>query len=195
FLLAISVPSGIALELLLKVFLHRPRPVYSLDSTYSFPSGHATLAAVFFFVLAYSFYCNFREKWQRYCFVAACCFLALLIGFSRIYLEMHFASDVIAGFALGIWCVASVMLLLQKFAGFIAPRHKFITLFFCQSGVMQPKQGKSPYPGIAGAVGGTTIAMIALVVVFASSQAWVILPIVLFMSLLGIMLGYFASKK
>lgn len=57
------------------------------------------------------------------------------------------------------------------------------------------KEDKNPYPGIAGAIGGTTIAMIALIVIFASQYAWVTVPIIAFMSLLGIMLGYFASKK
>jgi hypothetical protein len=57
------------------------------------------------------------------------------------------------------------------------------------------KDEKNPLVGIAGVIGGTTIAMIALIVIFASSSAWVIAPVVVFMSLLGIMLGHFASRK
>ena len=57
------------------------------------------------------------------------------------------------------------------------------------------KGDKNPQVGIAGAIGGTTIVMIALVVIFANVHAWVIAPIVGFMALLGIFLGYSASKK
>lgn len=54
---------------------------------------------------------------------------------------------------------------------------------------------KNPYVGIAGAVGGTTIAMIALIVIFANEHAVVIAPVVFCMALMGILLGFFASRK
>lgn len=114
-LLAVSVLAGVCMELLLKIVIGRPRPVDSLTDTFSFPSGHATLGAVYFFVLAYSFYGDFRIRWLKHVFVSSCCFLALLIGISRIYLDLHYLSDVLAGLALGIWCVVSVLLLLQRF--------------------------------------------------------------------------------
>jgi len=57
------------------------------------------------------------------------------------------------------------------------------------------KNEKNPYVGIASAIGGTMIAMIALIVIFANENAWVIAPLAAFMALLGIMLGYFAGRK
>lgn len=56
-------------------------------------------------------------------------------------------------------------------------------------------EDKNPMAGIAGVIGGTTIAMIALVLIFSPVNAWVIAPIVASMAVLGIFLGYFASKK
>ena len=55
--------------------------------------------------------------------------------------------------------------------------------------------GRNPYTGIAGAIGGTTIVMIALIVIFAPAYAWISIFIVVAMVILGIALGAFASKK
>lgn len=57
------------------------------------------------------------------------------------------------------------------------------------------KKDENPQVRIAGAIGGTLIAMILAVVIFAQSSAWVIAPLAGFMSLLGIMLGYFSRNK
>lgn len=51
----------------------------------------------------------------------------------------------------------------------------------------------NPFAAIARTVGGTTIAMIPLIVIFVPHYAWVIFPLVGFMSFLGIMLGLFAG--
>ena len=58
----------------------------------------------------------------------------------------------------------------------------------------EDKGKNSPYVGIAGVIGGITIAMIAMILIFAENDEWIIVPVVLFMSLFGTMLGYFASK-
>ncbi len=57
------------------------------------------------------------------------------------------------------------------------------------------KKEENPYVGIAGAVGGLTVAMVAIIAIFANQNIWVVAPVVASMSLLGILLGYFASKK
>lgn len=49
--------------------------------------------------------------------------------------------------------------------------------------------------GIAAIIGGLTLIMIALIVLFIPNSAWIIVPIVIFMALLGMSLGKFASKK
>lgn len=82
----------IIVELLLKNFFMRVRPDLSFDS-YSFPSGHATIA----FAAAYIF-----SKQRRY-FAWFFYVLAILTAISRIYLGRHYPSDVLAGAATGIF--------------------------------------------------------------------------------------------
>lgn len=51
-----------------------------------------------------------------------------------------------------------------------------------------------PFVGIAGAIGGIFLVIVLFVMIFASSQAWILMPIVFAMALMGIFLGYFALK-
>lgn len=83
---------------ILKLIVQRPRPnVVRLvvESGYSFPSGHATTSFVLYEVIAYLL-------WDKHkilaCFVGA---LPLFIGVSRIYVGVHYTSDVIGGYLLG----------------------------------------------------------------------------------------------
>ncbi len=99
----------------LKDILKRSRPVVPLISRahgYSFPSGHSLSSVVFYGMLAYLAVKYIRNKPLRLlvvCFLA--CFV-ILIGFSRIYLNVHYASDVLAGLALGVlWLMGSKWIL------------------------------------------------------------------------------------
>jgi hypothetical protein len=56
------------------------------------------------------------------------------------------------------------------------------------------KAGQNPYVGIAAVVGGITVGMMALILLWAEGSEWIIVPVVLCMTLFGIMLGYYASK-
>ena len=69
---------------------------------YSFPSGHATATAALFFTLA-MVYCRHNQgnRTGRALAIAAAAFVALLVGISRVYLGVHFPSDVVAGWAAG----------------------------------------------------------------------------------------------
>ncbi|MFP4117603.1 MAG: hypothetical protein ACLFTR_01640 [Candidatus Woesearchaeota archaeon] len=60
---------------------------------------------------------------------------------------------------------------------------------------MPRKDESKDFSGIAGAIGGTTIGMIAVIVIWASYAAWIIIPVVGFMTLLGISLGYMQYKS
>ncbi len=60
---------------------------------------------------------------------------------------------------------------------------------------MKEKDELKDFSGIAGAIGGTTIGMIAVISLWASYHAWVIVPVVGFMTLLGISLGYMQYKS
>lgn len=94
------------LNLGLKQFLHRTRPDTMYVSmmrfkSYSFPSGHSFGAAVIYGLLGYLAYSYFSYPFNLMS-VTAVLLLVLLIGLSRIYLGAHYASDVVAGWALGI---------------------------------------------------------------------------------------------
>ena len=90
-------------EIILKNIIERHRPFISIEginllidapTSYSFPSGHTTSSFAATFVLAR----NFKKK-SIYIFT-----LATLIAFSRIYLGVHFPTDIIAGVILGLSC-------------------------------------------------------------------------------------------
>lgn len=101
------------LETVLKEIFRRPRPPHAPPAEaygYSFPSGHATVAAALFLVLAWLWYRRTRRRWPG----PAGLLLTLLIGTSRIYLGAHYPSDVLAGFVLGIAWGLAVLLFLGR---------------------------------------------------------------------------------
>ena len=111
-LLAVVV-GGNLLNVCLKHFLHRGRPVFEdpilMLPTYSFPSGHAMAATVFYgLAAAYAATHSSRQYLSRAAILAAVIMIAL-VCFSRVYLGVHYLSDVIAGVAEGIaWLVVSL---------------------------------------------------------------------------------------
>jgi membrane-associated phospholipid phosphatase len=97
----------------LKELFHRTRPesVQALihAQQYSFPSGHAMVASAFYLYLAYLTWRLVRPRW-RGVLIVGLVVLVLLIGLSRIYLEAHYLSDVIAGYFAGIlWTDALIL--------------------------------------------------------------------------------------
>ena len=98
---------------LLKTIFHRVRPTPLLGliaaQQYSFPSGHGMESAAFYGFVAYLAWRLF-EGWTRWLAVAALALLVLLIGWSRIYLQAHYLSDVLAGYLAGlIWLDALIV--------------------------------------------------------------------------------------
>lgn len=85
----------------LKIFFARARPENALlaGTTKAFPSGHATAAVVFFMLLLY--FAIEHKKKENWIFIATP-LLILFIGFTRIYLNVHWLTDVLGGFALGL---------------------------------------------------------------------------------------------
>ncbi|HEY0582962.1 MAG TPA: phosphatase PAP2 family protein [Chloroflexota bacterium] len=97
----------------LKAVFHRtrPAPVDAIISAqqWSFPSGHAMVSAAFYFYIAYLCWRIVPGVW-RYVLAAALTLLVLLIGISRIYLQAHYLSDVIAGYLVGfLWTEAIII--------------------------------------------------------------------------------------
>lgn len=108
---------SITLNLLLKGVYHRPRPLLPLVSAsgLSFPSGHAMISASFYGLLIYLTQTHIRRPaqwWLRWLLTGALLLLIGLIGLSRVYLRVHYASDVLAGFAAGgTWLLIAIPLL------------------------------------------------------------------------------------
>jgi membrane-associated phospholipid phosphatase len=94
----IMAGSGV-LQLLAKWAIDRPRPNLA---AWGFPSGHALSVLVFFGLMVYIVCsCTARSRWR--CLVTAACLPpVLVVGYSRLYLEMHWLSDVLGGFAAGL---------------------------------------------------------------------------------------------
>jgi undecaprenyl-diphosphatase len=110
-LLAITMVGMAALDVTLKLAFHRPRPVAYFGptpTTYSFPSGHAMGSFCFYGVLAAILAARAKERRTKWCIWAGATLLIGLIGFSRIYLGVHYPSDVIAGYCAGAVWVAAV---------------------------------------------------------------------------------------
>ena len=104
--------SSLLLMFTLKLFFQRARPdlpVIGDVSGFSFPSGHALISVVFYGLFIHMAWHEVKTKWLRNVLIVLLSILILLIAFSRVYLRVHYASDVIAGIAVGfIWLVLSL---------------------------------------------------------------------------------------
>jgi len=107
--------SSLVLMLLLKQLFQRKRPLSPLLKAakgLSFPSGHAITAVTFYGLLIYILQHTITSDWLRIFFTGLLIVLILLIGFSRVYLRVHYASDVTAGFIIGsLWLIISLFVL------------------------------------------------------------------------------------
>ncbi|WP_299825892.1 phosphatase PAP2 family protein [uncultured Pontibacter sp.] len=97
-----------------KTFISRARPAdvaYYEVEHYSFPSGHATTALALYGLLAYFLYRHYNKSPYRNLYLWLAFILTLLVGFSRIYLGVHYLSDVLAGYLLGLlWMLVGISL-------------------------------------------------------------------------------------
>ncbi len=110
-MLAITMAGVAALDVALKHAFHRPRPVAffgATPSTYSFPSGHALGSLCFYGMLAAILAERTRGRGVKFCVWMTAVFLVGMIGFSRIYLGVHYPSDVMAGYCAAVVWVGAV---------------------------------------------------------------------------------------
>jgi undecaprenyl-diphosphatase len=110
-LLAITMLGVAALDVALKHAFHRPRPVPffgATPSSYSFPSGHALGSLCFYGILAAILAARARGRSAKFCVWMSAVLLVGTIGFSRIYLGVHYPSDVIAGYCAAGACGVAV---------------------------------------------------------------------------------------
>ena len=128
-LLLIATSGGILLNNLLKAGFGRPRPqIFDWGThavTWSFPSGHAMSAAIVYGTVAYLAARLQKKRWHRAVTMLAALLIILLIGVSRLYLGVHYPSDVLAGILIGLawaaFCVA-VLEAFQLYARWRAPK-------------------------------------------------------------------------
>lgn len=105
FAIPINLILSTILNLVLKNIVERPRPIgYRLidETGYSFPSGHSMISAAFYGLIIYFIWKNVKNTKLKYISCILLALLILLIGISRIYLGVHYASDVIGGFIISI---------------------------------------------------------------------------------------------
>lgn len=106
------------LNQLLKRILHRPRPTeYRIiqETGYSFPSGHSMISMAFYGYLIYLIYKHVKNKYIKWISISLLSILICLIGISRIYLGVHYTSDVLGGFLISISYLVIYISAVNKF--------------------------------------------------------------------------------
>ena len=99
-----TVVSAEAITFIGKLLIHRTRPfgAVTMEQDFSFPSGHATIAVAFYGYLAYIFIKSQTDKIKRLGAFLGALSLILIIGYSRLYLGVHYISDILGGYLVGL---------------------------------------------------------------------------------------------
>ncbi len=117
-ILTIAAIAGTALPEIIKTATERIRPVSNLllETDYSFPSGHATMATIFLLSSIFLIAPAIKNNFTRNIFLICTCVIFPLVIVSRIYLSVHWFSDVLTGILLGSICyiLASFVCCLKK---------------------------------------------------------------------------------
>lgn len=115
--LVIIAVSNLLLMFGLKFFFNRPRPLIPLLKEVpglSFPSGHAFMSLIFYGTMIYLLYRELQNKWFRWIAVLILVIIIFLIGLSRVYLRVHYTSDVIAGYCFGVMSLLILLWMLRQ---------------------------------------------------------------------------------
>ncbi|MBU1755211.1 phosphatase PAP2 family protein [Patescibacteria group bacterium] len=110
--LVAAIGSAVSINLI-KMLVARARPAadvaFYAEKLFSFPSGHSASALAILGFIAYTAFKNVRTTCARVCILGGAALLILLIGFSRLYLGVHYLSDVIGGYVLGtLWLLIGI---------------------------------------------------------------------------------------
>ena len=127
-LISINLIINYLLNTLAKYIVQRPRPDEVLrlieEHGYSFPSGHSMVSMAFYGYIVYLIYKHVDNKPKKYIAYFSLLFLIAMIGISRIYLGVHYASDVLAGFLLSVAYLMLFVIFSPKVLDFINKRLK-----------------------------------------------------------------------
>ena len=125
-LLIVATSGGLLLDTWLKQWFGRPRPHVFVWGTHafgsSFPSGHAMSATIGYSTVAYLAARLHSSRWARWLTMLLAMLLIFLICFSRVYLGVHYPSDVLAGVIIGLAWAAFCMATLEGIQRF-SERH------------------------------------------------------------------------
>ena len=108
-----AVAGSAGTTLLAKIFFDRLRPLNGLisETSASFPSGHATVAVAFYGFITYLLLKKIHNKINRVLAALLGSIIIIAIGFSRLYLGVHYATDVLAGYLIGsLWLLIGIKL-------------------------------------------------------------------------------------
>ena len=118
YLIAMIISNGVAFVFSesVKILLTRPRPPISnaiiFADGYSFPSGHSSFAVIFYGLVVYFWFKHFKSKTLKTLTLILGGLFVIILGFSRIYLGVHWTTDVIAGFcSSGVWLLLTILYL------------------------------------------------------------------------------------
>lgn len=113
---AIAITSLLMMFLLKRLFGRERPPIPLLEEAkgLSYPSGHALMSMTFYGLIIYIIWHSVKNPTLRWTLISLLLIWIFLIGFSRIYLRVHYPTDVMAGFAMGfLWLVTSIWMLKQ----------------------------------------------------------------------------------
>jgi len=111
FVLWATTIGGLGAAFVLKEIFHRIRPVGGLiaETSSSFPSAHAVVSVAFYAFVFYLLARNTKCCFPKYLLISGVFIAPILLGFSRLYLGVHYLSDVLAGYAIGdVWFLIGV---------------------------------------------------------------------------------------
>lgn len=114
-LIFMSSAGGLILGAILKQLVGRSRPLAGIvqETGLSFPSQHSLMALIFFSLAIFLFTKKIKNKLLKDLFIFIGLFLIILVGWSRIYLKVHWFSDVVVGFALGLFWLTFLILVFR----------------------------------------------------------------------------------
>ena len=112
-----NVGGGI-LYRVLKIFIQRARPdeIFGLisNSGYSFPSGHAATSMIFYGILGYFLLYLCQKRWQKIIIASVLAVTIFMIGISRMYLGVHWMSDILGGWLFGMMTIFGTIFIYRK---------------------------------------------------------------------------------
>ena len=111
FVLWATTAGGFGATFILKEIFHRSRPIGALvtETSLSFPSAHSLISVAFYAFVFYLLARNTKCCFSKYLLISGVFIAPILLGFSRLYLGVHYLSDVLAGYAIGdVWFLIGV---------------------------------------------------------------------------------------